>query len=475
MTKHIILVNIILLFMAFNISWASNNNRIEDISSWYKAANQIKQNEQAVKKLTLKTKDEILQEQKRLFNEKIQLQNNIFKNRELLKNLKKKFKDLCQKEAVLRQQLTNHEQEIKNIQATVYVFAKDAKEIASQSLITPEIKNRLKPLSNLFINNRFPAPSDIKALVNFFFTEMQKSATIDFYNGKIIDQSGSITTAKILRVGEFSAYYKKGSDVGFLRLSPVNNNFAAVTGSIPWLTKYHIKKYIQGESTILPMDVSHGAVFLWLSHQQDFMSWLRSGGILVWPIIAIGIAAIFLVIERIIFFVRLKQPNTSEILNILKLISHGKIDECKQILINHKDSPVYRVILSVLSTKTSDKAIIEDIIQESILKELPQLEKFLSTLAILAAIAPLLGLLGTVSGMINTFQVITLFGNSNPRLMSGGISEALITTELGLSVAIPIMLVHHFLERKVDKLIANIEEIAIEAANSFLNIRKDND
>jgi biopolymer transport protein ExbB len=92
------------------------------------------------------------------------------------------------------------------------------------------------------------------------------------------------------------------------------------------------------------------------------------------------------------------------------------------------------------------------------LKEMPRLERFLPTLGVLAAIAPLLGLLGTVTGMINTFQVITAVGTGDPRMMSGGISEALLTTQFGLTVAIPIMIIHHFLERRVDKIVGDMEE-----------------
>ena len=72
--------------------------------------------------------------------------------------------------------------------------------------------------------------------------------------------------------------------------------------------------------------------------------------------------------------------------------------------------------------------------------------------------APLLGLLGTVTGMINTFQIITLYGAGDARMMSGGISEALITTQLGLAVAVPIMILHHILERRVDKILGDMEE-----------------
>ena len=95
----------------------------------------------------------------------------------------------------------------------------------------------------------------------------------------------------------------------------------------------------------------------------------------------------------------------------------------------------------------------------------PYIRRSLSTIAILAAVAPLFGLLGTVTGMITTFHVITLHGTGDPRMMSGGISEALVTTMLGLAVAIPIMLVHTFLSRRVDHIVGDMEEQAVTLTN----------
>ena len=107
-------------------------------------------------------------------------------------------------------------------------------------------------------------------------------------------------------------------------------------------------------------------------------------------------------------------------------------------------------------------------LDEAILRETPSIERGLVTLAILAAVAPMLGLLGTVSGMIETFQSITLFGTGDPKLMSGGISQALVTTELGLAVAIPILLIHSALSSKSNRLIQILDEesAAIVARNA---------
>ena len=113
----------------------------------------------------------------------------------------------------------------------------------------------------------------------------------------------------------------------------------------------------------------------------------------------------------------------------------------------------------------------ENALQEAIINKIPRLESFLSTLGMLAAIAPLLGLLGTVTGMINTFHTITYYGTGDPRMMSGGISEALVTTMLGLTVAIPIMLAHTLLTRKVETEIAMMEEKAVAFVNTIFKTR----
>ena len=119
-----------------------------------------------------------------------------------------------------------------------------------------------------------------------------------------------------------------------------------------------------------------------------------------------------------------------------------------------------------------DRMEMENVLQEAILQEIPGLERFLSTLGMLAAIAPLLGLLGTVTGMINTFDMITHYGTGNPRMMSGGISEALVTTMLGLSVAIPILLCHTLLTRHTENIIAQMEEKAVAFTNIIYKVCK---
>lgn len=112
----------------------------------------------------------------------------------------------------------------------------------------------------------------------------------------------------------------------------------------------------------------------------------------------------------------------------------------------------------------------EDIITEAILQESSILNKFSSTILVIAAVSPLLGLLGTVTGMIETFDIITEFGTGDPKLLSGGISVALVTTELGLIVAIPILLLGTLLASWSESIKLEMERVALKVTNIILSM-----
>ena len=122
------------------------------------------------------------------------------------------------------------------------------------------------------------------------------------------------------------------------------------------------------------------------------------------------------------------------------------------------DNPLGRVIGVWEANKEADTETLELKLDEAILRETPKLESQITTIKVLSVIAPLLGLLGTVTGMIETFQQITLFGTGDPKLMAGGISQALVTTMLGLIMAIPLTLLHSILRDRSKALVQVIEE-----------------
>ena len=137
----------------------------------------------------------------------------------------------------------------------------------------------------------------------------------------------------------------------------------------------------------------------------------------------------------------------------------AKMNSQKKNLESPKDSNPLGRVLGVYHADTNiDLETLELRLDEAVLKEVPALERGLSTLKILAAVGPLMGLLGTVTGMILTFQQITLFGTGDPKLMAGGISQALVTTVLGLVMAIPLVLLHSFLNGRSKALVQVLEE-----------------
>jgi biopolymer transport protein ExbB len=121
-------------------------------------------------------------------------------------------------------------------------------------------------------------------------------------------------------------------------------------------------------------------------------------------------------------------------------------------------NPLGRVLMVYHNDPNVDKETLQLRLDEAVLKEIPKLEAGLSALKILAAIGPLMGLLGTVTGMIITFQQITLFGTGDPKLMAGGISQALVTTVMGLVMAIPLLLLHSYLSSRSGNLVQLLEE-----------------
>jgi biopolymer transport protein ExbB len=176
---------------------------------------------------------------------------------------------------------------------------------------------------------------------------------------------------------------------------------------------------------------------------------------------AVGLVALILIIERLIFLGRV-HANTDKLMDsVNRRVAKGDFESAWEAAESQRGRPTSNVLQAGLSQKGCQAEAIKSSLAEAMLKEMPRLERFLSTLKVLAAVAPLLGLLGTVSGMINTFHVITAHGTGDPRLMAGGISEALITTELGLAVAIPILIFSSLLGRRAQHVVSDMEEKAV--------------
>lgn len=204
--------------------------------------------------------------------------------------------------------------------------------------------------------------------------------------------------------------------------------------------------------------------------EKSALDVIQSGGTVAWVIVILGLFALVLVGLRISFLKKASSDTDKVSEDVSGFVKKGLMDEAIARCASYQNA-TSRVLAATIRNLDRDREHLEDIISESILHENSYLDRFGSMIIIIAAVAPLLGLLGTVTGMISTFDIITEFGTGDPKLLSGGISEALVTTELGLIVAIPALIFGNLLSGWAE----NIKEDMEKAALGVTNIHKQND
>ena len=413
---------------------------------------------------------------KKIFSDKTRLTGSIADLKTEINDLKvknhkleKENIELKEKEKKLAADYKSKDAMVKELTGFIRIAAKDIDGLLGQSINSALEPGREKKIRPILSKSKFPGMNDIKSMVEILFDEIAVAGQVRIIEGPMVSRAGQKTVAKILALGNFTAAYQADNngkkEAGFLLFSGKSRNLFALSKLPPSFLGKKIKNYIAGESEDVPIDISHGAALRQITYKISLKSQIQKGGPIVWPILCIGLFAAIIIIERL-FFVLKANINAEKMMDqVNSLAQTGQWDDCIKICEKQKNRPVPRVLLAGINCRNKTREEMENVLQETILREIPRLEKFLSTLGILAAIAPLLGLLGTVTGMINTFHVITFYGTGDPKMMSGGISEALTTTMLGLGVAIPIMLFHTFLSRNVETIISQMEEKGVAFAN----------
>jgi biopolymer transport protein ExbB len=389
-------------------------------------------------------------------------------NRQLqqkVNTLEAQTRQLEDKEKTLSQQLAESDGMVRELVGVIRINAKDLDELVAANLQTPLTGQATDFLQSLADKAAFPGMADLRRMVDLLFGQIAASGEVSLTRGSIIDRAGRQVRADVLAVGCFTAAYRAGDEVGFLNYSPAGRKLFALSRLPSGRMQKEIRRYMQGRAPAVPMDVSRGAALRQLTHGLSLWQQIPKGGPLVWPILAILVVGAAIAVERTLYVLHRRFDADSLIRCINDLAARQDWQGCRRACEPLTAKPVVRVLQAGLADGAAPRQQMEDTLQEAILKEVPGMERFLSTLGMLAAIAPLLGLLGTVTGMIDTFQVITQHGTGDPRMMSGGISVALVTTMLGLSVAIPIMLTHTLLGRAVDNLIGQMEEKAVALVN----------
>ncbi|NOR68888.1 MAG: MotA/TolQ/ExbB proton channel family protein [Methylomarinum sp.] len=188
---------------------------------------------------------------------------------------------------------------------------------------------------------------------------------------------------------------------------------------------------------------------------------IKNGGWLMLPIIFCSIGAMAIIAERFWSLQRKKILPPQLVPHVWQLINQNKLDEptLRQV---KQSSPLGAILASGLVNRDHGREMMKTSIEETGRQVVHELEQFLNSLGTIASVTPLLGLLGTVVGMIKVFSAIMIHGVGDPGILAGGISEALITTAAGLTVAIPSLIFHRYFERLVDEYVLNMEEEALK-------------
>ncbi len=416
---------------------------------------------------------EVLQ---RLAAEKKALRQQLEERQKMIAELKQENRSLesrlqaaAEQEKALEEEQQTVIAEMNELDGSIRMGVRDLKTLLESSLVSGTQPGRLRPFTEMLTHKEMPSMAGIRRLVEAAFAEIRAGGGIVKEHGSFIGLDGRPAVGDIARLGALTAVYRRddNGEVGYAVYGRENDALLAVSRA-PWLIGRCLRKFLDGSTNEVYLDFSGGATVRQLALRPTAWERLRSGGVLVWPILLIGLVAFLLSLERFFFLRRVKSNTDTVMVQVIGMVSAGRWQECFDLLEN-KRGPVYNVLTAGLKFRRAGREVLENVLEEAIMKELPRLERYLPTLQVLAAVAPLLGLLGTVTGMINTFQVITIFGTGDPKLMSGGISEALVTTMLGLMVAIPIILLHAYFSRKVDSVIGDMEEKAVGLTVALAN------
>ncbi len=297
-------------------------------------------------------------------------------------------------------------------------------------------------------------------LLSNHFTNMRATLNPIWRQSRVIKQDGVITQLPVLSIGPVSWFLDHDNQQAGFLVTDDNNKLQGLMLSD---THYQQLSLIeQKKSASISFDPTLTRAMKIAQAQESVLQHVEKGGIWVLPILAFGVFALLISLLKAIQLARLPSivPALAERLNHINPAVQQQVAQLKS-QVNGMQQDLLNIALTTTSGQKRD-----DQLFSSLLTHKHRLDYWLGAVAITAAVSPLLGLLGTVSGMIETFKLMTLFGAGDASAVSGGISEALVTTELGLVVAIPALLMHALLSRKVKTYYGALENCAVQLSQS---------
>lgn len=336
----------------------------------------------------------------------------------------------------LQEELSSKSVNLEELFATAKQSSKELYALAKNSLLRTQY-----PLDKGFIDlvnsNKLPNAKELELLWSSYLKEIVNQGKISKYNAKVISKEGVENETQITRIGGFTAF----KDGEFLKFNEETNTLSTYQKQPESYLSY--AKDISPNSGIVNIliDPTKGSLLNIQSLKPNLTDRLNQAGGVGYVIILLGIFGIILAIYQIFRLFAMSGRIKSQIKDLSNL---------------KQNNPLGRVLLYVQDETNSDA--FEAKLSQAVLREMPKIDRIKDFIKLLAGVAPMLGLLGTVIGMIATFQAITLFGTGEPKLMAGGISQALITTVLGLVVAIPLLFLYSILNSKSQTILQIIYE-----------------
>ena len=292
-------------------------------------------------------------------------------------------------------------------------------------------------------NSKLPSIAEIERLWFMLQQEMTESGKVVKFTADVIDTNGAKSPTEVVRVGLFNIV----ADGKYLNYSPETKNVTEIprqpegrrfTGSTSELFDPSDQKIAFG------LDPTLGGVLASLVARPNLIERVQQGGIVGYLVILLGLFGVSIAGQRWFILQAADKAVTAQ-------LESSTISD---------DNALGRVLGVYENNKSVDTDTLELKLAEAVFKETPELNKGLLIIKVISVVAPLMGLLGTVTGMIKTFQAITLYGTGDPKLMAGGISQALVTTVLGLTVAIPTTLLHTIVSGRSRRVTQIIQEQA---------------
>ena len=340
-------------------------------------------------------------------------------------------------------QLTAQSGDLGQVYAAVREAATQFRAAAADSYITAQYPERLKLLDALADPNRLPSNQQLEDFWYVLQQEMSENGKVVRFPAEVSAADGTTRQRPVVRVGAFTAV----SDGDYLTVQPGGRLSTPPRSDLSSGPAQSLQDAKPGDDWVtVAIDPTRGNLLRLASLRPDFLERIHQGGEVGYVIIALGIAGLALALYQLWYLAIVGGRMNRQL---------GAIEQPAS------DNPLGRVLACLKDDgRDHDPEVLETRVSEAVLRELPRIERFQSFLSMVVAAGPLLGLVGTVTGMIITFQVITEVGAGDPKVMAGGISQAMIATVLGLVIAIPILFINSVLGARSRVLVQILDEQA---------------